>query len=365
MTDYTNSRNLIHMKKWIKDAPWFRGKVIGKAGTFPLGEISNSQTHIQFDKLYSMGANIRKSDKDQYPESVTTEMKSLLRKLKYFNSLIELDDPDYQDFLAGDDYQRERVKSMIDNVAYQYDQDLEKWYVGYGTTFTDDPDYDDKWVPWFSAASTSGSTPSNPGDMNDKVTNKDGTTGTTATILDMGTVLTSTSTNQTIDFVRQTFQPIIRAFTSFKDSNNGRRMVRTNDSVNTTAKFSFLAAPELIQDLQIIRPYDGEKILTNTNIKAQMEALGIELIPCDDFTASLEEDGTCQFGFVGDFKRNFKIGLADKMFWYAFKEIPNINSKWIKKMKSRHAPLSVPYRDGTNWYKAFFHGYFTYMNDSA
>lgn len=365
MTSYTNSRYIEHVKEYLKDAPWFKGKVLANAGRLPMGQVSRKVKYIQFDKLYALGASIKKADEKEYPASVITDMQSLLRKLKWFNGLIDWTEADYEDLQNGDLDAIEDTAAKIDNVAYQYDYDVETWFVGYGVTFTADPDYDNMWIPWFAAASTSGSTASAPADMQPKVTNIAGTTGTTATVLDMATVLDSTATGMSVDFVTKTFQPIIDGFTQFVDSNTGRRMVDTQDSIRPAANFTVLMAPELIRRLENLHPYDGEKIVMTITIKQQMEAIGINLVPCRLFTASMVEDGVCYFGFVADFARNFKIGEANPMVWEADKEIPDINSKWVKLMNSRLVPFSMPYTDGTNWFKAFFHGSFTYRNDAA
>jgi len=357
------------VKGWLEAAPWWKGLVISHAGTFPLPKKYNNSPFIQFDTLYSLGASIKKSDLKEFPQAVKTAMKGLIRKLKWFTGLLSNTEYEHEDLLAGDAFSLQDMKTQIDAVAYQYDQDIEAWYVGYGTTFTDDPDYDERWVPWFKHVAVANATIGDPACMATLVTNNADVTGTTGTILDMNTILTSTATGMTIDFVRQTFQPIIRAFTLFKDTNNGRRMVHSTNFYKTTARFVFLAAPELIDELESVHPYDGEKILLNTNIKAEMEKKNITLVPCDDFTAALAEEagggqGTCQFGFVADFNRNFKIGVAQKVKWDEWKEIPKIVSDWVKKMSARHCAFTMPYWNGTYWFKAFFAGYFTYMNDT-
>ena len=53
-----------------------------------------------------------------------------------------------------------------------------------------------------------------------------------------------------------------------------------------------------------------------------------------------------------------------KIIWEADKRIPGIKDKWVKLVTSRYVPYTHPYYDGTKWYKAFFHGYFFYMDDT-
>jgi hypothetical protein len=365
MTKYVNSRLIKHIPEYIKDKDWYRGKVIGKAGKFNLGDISHKQETIQLDKIYALGATIKKSDKRAFPSSVITDMASISRKLKWFDGIIEWTDLEHEDYIAGKDTAIEDTRVKVDNVDYQYDKDLESWFVGYGTTFTSDPDYDPLWVPWMKAASTSGSTADAPGDMNDKVTNIAGTTGTTATILDMTTVLTSTSTNMTMDFAHFTFQPVIDAFSDFEDANTGRRMVDSvaADNINVL-DYQCHVKPSLARALKAAKLYDGEKIIGKT-VAQDMNDMGIEIVPNREFSAALEEDGTCQFGFTASFSDNFKRGVANKMKWDPDLEVPGRNSKWLKKMTSRLVPYTQPYFDGTNWYKAFFHGTFVYKNDAA
>lgn len=364
MTKYVNSPNIKRLDQFLKDKNWYAGQVISKAGSFPMPVLSNKQNTVQLDKLFALGTSIKKSDHKEFPQGVITDMQSMTRKCKWFNGLIDWTSGEYEDYKNGDPYEVENTAKKIDNVDYIYDKDLETWFSGYGTTFTTDPDYDELWVPWLAAATTSGSTADAPGDMNDKVTNIAGTTGTTATILGMATVLTSTSTNMTIDFAKHTFQPIIDAFSDFADSNTGRKMVETGPDSESLGSFECHVAPSLARALKYTKLYDGEKIIGKT-VAQDMADMGITIIPNRSFSASLAEDGTCQFGFTADFNQNFQIGVVNQMNWGPDKEIPQINSKWVKLMTSRLVPFTYPYFDGSNWYKAFFHGSFTYKNDAA
>jgi len=373
MTDFTNNRFLNHIKDFIEDKNWYAGQVIKKAGRFPLGKIPNSQEYIQLDKLYALGATIKKSDKRDFPPAGITEMKSMLRKLKWFNSLVEWTEEQYEDYTSGNDYEVERTKKKIDAVDYKFDYDMEIWFVGYGTTFTSDLDYDERWIPWMKAkASTAGTgTMSDPGDLNDKVTNTAGTTGTTATILNMVTKLTSLTTNQTIDFARKTFGPVKRAMSLFKDSNTGRQMAEPHNSDAkkvANATYQVHVAPELAEEFENIKVFDGEKYL-DRSIADDMRAMGLEIVVNRQFTALLVEEngagaGVCQFGMTCDFESNFQVGIAQKIIWEADKRIPGIKDKWIKRVTSRYVPYTHPYYDGSKWYKAFFHGYFYYMDDT-
>jgi len=365
MTTYTQSSRLKIVEGFLKDAPWFKGQVIGKSGTFGAPRLYNRDKHIQLDKIIATAANIKKGLEKEFPSVPKSELKNFLRTAVWFNGLLELTESQHDDLLAGEPQTVEEIRGQIDSVNYKYDQDLEDWFVGYSTTFTSDPDYTKFWMPWFTAQATSGSSINKPADMNGKVTNIAGDTGTSGTIMDMTTVLTSTTTNQTIDFVGKTFRPIIRAFTEFKDANNGRRMVDTRNQYGTTARFTLLVDPPVIDELDGTHPYDGSQIDYKQSIGEMIRKLNIEIVPCEDFTSSFAEDGTIQFGFVADFPRNFKKGIVNKMKWDAWKEIPDVNSKWVKKMTSRLVPFTMPYYDGTNFYKAFFHGSFVYKNDAA
>jgi hypothetical protein len=364
MTKYTNSRNIAHIDQFLKDKDWYAGQVISKAGSFPMPGLSNKQNTVQLDKLFALGTSIKKSDHREFPAGVITSMQSMTRKCKWFDGLIDWTDEEHEDYLAGDVEAVEDTRRKVDNVDYQYDKDLEKWLVGYGTTFTTDPDYDELWVPWMAAASTSGSSADAPADMNNKVTNIAGTTGTTATILDMTTVLTSTTTNMTIDFAKNTFQPIIDAFSDYEDVNNGRKMVEVGPDSEALAPFQCHVAPKLARAFKYSKVYDGEKVL-GKSVAQDMADMGISIVPDRQFTAALTEDGTCQFGFTANFAHNFQYGVINPMTWHADTEIPGINSKWVKKMTSRIVPFTYPYYDGTYWNKAFFHGYFAYKNDAA
>lgn len=353
------------MDQFIQDAPWLEGAVIAASGNFAAPRISNHDKHIQLDKIIASAANIKKGIEREFPAAPKTQLYNFVRTAHWFNSLLELTDSEYEDLNAGDRIIVEEVRKKIDAINWKYDQDLEDWLVGYSTTFTSDPDYSEFWKPWFAAQATSGSSINDPADMNGKVTNNAGTTGTSGTILSMGTVMTSTSTNQTMDFVNQTFEPIIRAFNSFKDSENGRRMVEYDPRNPGKARFTLLVDPAVIDAFRSTHPYDGSQLVLSTNILKQIEELNINVLPCEDFTASFTEDGEIQFGFVADFDRNFKKGIVNQMTWNAWKEIPDTNSKWIRTMTSRYVPFTMPYYDGSNFYKAFFHGKFVYKNDAA
>ena len=371
MTDYVNNRFVNHITSWITDKDWYRGQVVKLAGKFPMGKMPNNQDFVQLDKLYALAAKIKKSDKRDFPAAGITEMKSMLRKLKWFNGLVDWTQEEHEDYLAGNSYEVEKTKAKIDAVDYTYDKDLESWFVGYGTTFTTDPDYDPRWVPWMKLQSTATETVSNPADMNSKVTNMAGTTGTTATELHMTTKLTSTTTNQTIDFAQKTFGPWIDAFTDFEDSNTGRHMAEPRlpgENPQANSAFQVHVAPKLANKFFQIKVYDGEKYLNRT-IADDMHAMGIQIVPNRQFTAAFVEDaggseGKCQFGFTSDFSDNFQIGVANPMNWEADYEIPGINPQWIKKMTSRLVPYTHPYRDGTNWHKAFGAGAFYYKDDT-
>jgi len=368
MTDYVNNRFIKQTADFIRDLEWWAGPVLGKAGKMPSPVIANNEQYVQFDKLYALGANIKKSDNRAYPQAVATEMKSLLRKTKWFTGLLEWNELEHEDYVAGNAYEVENTRVKIDNINYQRDEDLEKWFVGYGTTFPSDVDYDERWVPWMKLQSSASETPSNPADMNDKVTNIAGTTGTTAVELNMTTILTSTTTNMTMDFVNKTFGPIMQAFNIFKDTNNGRRMVEYRGQFAGSNMYQCHINPAAIPELHRAKIYDGEKLTTKT-VAQDMNDMGIEIVPNRQFTYALAEEaggseGKIQFGFTANFERNFKIAVANNMKWEADLEIPGVNSKWVKKYNERLLPFTMPYYDGTNWYKAYFAGYFTYMNDT-
>ena len=372
MTDYTNNRFIKDMDKWIEDKDWYHGEVIKRAGSFPLGPTANNTKYIQLDKLYSLGATIKTSDEKEFPPDGITAMKSMLRKLKWKNGLLGWTEEQYEDYIAGNSYEQQRTKVKLDAVDFTYDADMEKWFVGYGTTFTTADDYDPRWIPWMKlkAATAGTGTMSDPGDMNDLVTNTAGTTGTTAVELNMVTKLTSLTTNQTIDWARKTFGPFIRAFSLFKDTNTGRRMVHPKSGSNpqSPARYQVHVAPELAEELFQIKVYDGEKY-TNETIAQSMASMHIEIVPNRQFDANLAEDaaggeGKCQFGFTSDFADNFKIGFANPMNWEADKKIVGVKDKWIKRMTSRVVPYTHPYYSGAKWYKAFGAGYFFYMDDT-
>jgi hypothetical protein len=365
MTTYTNNSRMGEIDGYLETMPWWKGQVVGKAGTFPMDHYPDAVKHIEFETVLAAATNIKKGLEKEFPAASGSDLKKALRTLHYFGGLLSATDGMYGDLTSGDKLTVEKFKTQIDALEYQFDQDTENWGVGYSTTFTSDPDYSEFWVPWFKARAGSGSTISNPADMNVKVTNRAGTTGTEGTILSMATVLSSIATAQTVNFVKETFGPITRAFSSFVDTNNGRRMVGTSNQYTNNARFTFLGCAALIEEMENANPYDGEKVILTETIADQMRKKKIDLVPCEDFSASLIEDGVCQFALVADFPRNFKIGISDPVTFEAWKEIPEVNSKWVRKMWNRWTTMNMPYFDGTYWRKAFFHGTFVFENDAA
>lgn len=365
MTTYTNNSRMGVVDEYIKTMPWWKGEIVGKAGKFPLPHYPDEVKHIQFSAVLAQAAKIKKGLEKEFPAASEADLKQMMRTLHYFTGLISATDSQYNDIGMGDKLAVEKLNQKVDALEYQFDQDLENWGVGYGTTFTTDPDYSAFWVPWFHARAGSASSISDPADMNNKVTNIANTTGTEGTILDMTTVLTSTATGATVDFVKHTFGPIMRAFSALVDTNNGRRMVGTTNNYTNNSRFTFLGCAALLEELELCHPYDGEKFITDVSIADLMRAKKIDLLPCENFTASLVEDGTCQFGLIADFQRNFQVGISDPVIFEAWKELPDVNSKWIRKMWNRWTAISMPYFDGTYFRKAFFHGSFVYRNDTA
>jgi hypothetical protein len=356
-TTYVKNPFLLTDQQYLNDRPWFREPVLNIFGSEPMVNGNKQEKPL--------GAKTKVSDDLEYPDGVETEPLVLVRKLKRFNDILGLDELDYNAFIAGNRYITESMRRKIDNVEFAHQQELVKWSIGYSTTWTGEPDYDSEWVPFLDAKAAS-TVPGDPGDMNGQVTNIAGTTGTTGTILSMGTTLTSTTTNQTIDFVKHTFLPIIQGFTSFVDSNSGRRMVQTTNQVSANSIFYCLMDPSAINAIMWEKLYDGEKvILAGPTVLDEMNKRNIFLVPTSEFTASLAEDGTVQFGFVADPKTNFIWKIAVPRTWKEWEKIPGRNVEWLRKATSRLTCLTIPYSDGTDWHKAFFHGTFVYKNDAA
>jgi len=370
-TKYLNNPHLKMVDTYIEDAPWWAGQVISKAGRFEHKLEFEADSRVQLTKLIANAAKIRKGIKLAFPDSAHSEMNSLYRTAHWFTGLAEIEGEQYRDMKKGDTRQIQRVTAEIDAINYAFDQDLEDWFVGHGVTFTSDVNYSPEWFPWFGLKATSTDI-GDPQDMMIKVTTIAGNVGVSGTALYTDTILTSIDgTGSTVNFTNQTFGPIIRAFAAFKDSQNGRRMVNSANKYSTTARFTMLCAPELIDAMEHIYEYDGEKILyQGPTVAERIRALNIEIVPCESYTAGLVEDaagleGACYFNLIADFNRNFLLGMVTSMEWsewYPTDTTPHPD--YAKEMKTRLIPLTVPYFDGTNYFKATFTGYFYYMDDT-
>lgn len=361
MTSYLNNNKIQMQQDILRPVDWLKGQVIGKAGRFAYTKDFPSKGGvIQLNDIYALAAKIKVSDDGTFPNGVNVKDVSILRSPKWFNGLISYDHRDYQDLEAGRVDFANSYRKKVSAVEYAHDQELEDWFVGYSATWAADPHVDNNWIPWFNAVPAASSSSTNPADMNHLVTTTGGTTGTEGTILDMGTVLYSGSTNATVNFVLKTFQPIISAFDKFKDANTGLRMV------DSGARYTFMASQELIGWLKKIHPYDGSQYNQNVTIADQMSAANIDMIINEEFTSSIQEDGTCQFGLVADFEKNFQIGVLKAMSPGPWKDSGGVLPQHEQGFESRYIPYTQPYWDGSAyWRKAFFHGSFTFMNDAA
>lgn len=361
MTSYINNRRIQMISEFLKPYDWLKGDIIKRAGRFALTEnIPRKGGTVQLNDLYATGAKVKVSDAGEFPEGGNVKDISIVRSPKWFNGIVEYDHRDFEDLEGKDNYFLQDYKKKVDNVFFAHDQEVEDWFVGYSATWASDPHVDNTWIPWFDAVAAASSSASNPADINHLVTNIAGTTGTEGTLLDMTTILTSTTTNMTVDFARHTFRPIMRAFEVFKDANTGLRMV------GPSAHYTFMAAQTIVRELESVRPYDNEKIDMSISIAEQMRNMGIDLAVCEDFTSSLEEDGVCQFGFAADFERNFQLAPIQKMSAGAWKDTGGVLPKHQQPFESRYMPYTQPYWDGSAyWRKPFFHGSFIYKNDAA
>ena len=369
-TKYLNNPHLKVVDEYFTDAPWWEGQVISKAGRFEHKIQFRADSRVQLTKLIADAATIYKGVKLAFPDAAHSEIDSLYRTAHWFTGFTEIEGDDYKDMQAGDTRQIQRMAKEVDSINYAFDQDLEDWFVGHGETYTDDVDYSPEWMPWFGLKATSTDI-GDPQDMQIKVTTIANNIGTSGAALYTDTILTSRDAKgATPDFVNATFGPIIIAFSKFVDAKNGRRMVHTANKYSTTARFTMLCAPELIDSMEHVYSFDGEKILMQgPSIADQIRARNIEIVACPSYTAGLVEDagsleGACYFALVADFPRNFLLGMCNSMEWsewYPTDTTPEPD--WAKQMKTRVIPLTVPYSDGTNYFKAVFTGYFYFMDD--
>jgi hypothetical protein len=156
MTTYTNNSRMGEVDQYLEARPWWKGKVVGKAGTTPIGSYPNAVKHIQFETVLAAATNIKKGLEKEFPAASGADLKAAMRTLHYFTGILSATDGVYSDLEKGDKLTVQKFKQEVDALEYQFDQDTENWAVGYGTTFTSDVDYSEFWVPWFKARAGSG-----------------------------------------------------------------------------------------------------------------------------------------------------------------------------------------------------------------
>jgi hypothetical protein len=364
MTTYLNNPYLKRVEKYLKDQPWFKDKIFDSTGTFPFPQKYMRDKYCQLDKLIAQAANIRTGVDLEFPDVSKSTLASLTRLAFWKTAKIDLTYEQRQDLEAGDPMIKTSLDGQIDSVNFNFNKDRRTWFVS-GPTSGTDVNYSSEWIPWYAlkaVTSTGDLGISDPADMNGKAG------GTAGTLLDLtAAVLWSSTTNQSVDFVEALLGKIEEGFEAFEDTRNGRRMVALNqDGSVADNAYQYHFHPVIINRMKKVHPYDGEKVDFSKTIYDQIAAGG-EVLADPDLTYSTAEDGECYFRVVANPKRNFGKGIINKPTWTKWVETNpgSLTSGAQKGFKVRYVPFTMPYFDGTNYFKAEVYGKFTFKNDAA
>jgi len=361
MTTYLNNPFLTRVDQYLKDQAWFKDKIFESTGEFPFPQKYMRDKYCQLDKIIALAANIRTGVELEYPDVSKSVLKSFTRLAFWKSAKLDLSHEQWMDLEAGDPMIKTELDGQIDSVNFNFNKDRRQWFVS-GPTSGTDVNYSSEWIPWYALVATGSSSIGNPADMNGKAG------GTAGTLLDLtAVVLWSSTTGATIDFCNALLGKIHEGFEAFEDTNNGRRMVALNqDGTPQDTPYQLHFHPVIISWLKQVHPYDGEKVDFTTTIYAQLAA-DHEILADPDLTYSTAEDGECYFRIVADPKRNFGKGITNAPKW----------SKWVetnpgsltpgaqKGFSVRYVPFTMPYWDGSYFYKAEVYGKFTFKNDAG
>jgi len=361
MTTYLNDPYLEVVDEYLKDQEWFKDGLFDKAGKFNMPVKYRDQENIQLNKIIAQAADILHGVKLAFPAAAKSQMKSLTRTAEWFTGLIDLDGDQYADVQAGNPRVQAHLDAQIDSLNFNFNKDRRAWFT-VGPTSGTDVDYTSDWIPWFGLVSTANSSIGDPADMNGKAG------GTAGTQLDLtgSAVMWSSTTNSSIDFVNALVGKSIEAFEAFEDSANGRRMVSLSPGSTGNVKYGLVLHPVIISWMKRTSVYNGEFVDHNTKLSTLFEGMGIELVPDPAETYSTAEDGEVYYRFVADWGRNFLAGTIEKPTFTKWVEVGDpLNPGAEKGLKARYVPLTIPYFDGTNYFKSVVIGKFTFKNDAG
>lgn len=363
MTTYLTNPYLKRYDKYLKDQPWFKDQIFDRTGTFPFPQKYMRDKYCQLDKLIAQAANIRTGVDLEFPDVAKSTLKSLTRLAFWKTAKLDLTHEQRKDLEAGDPMIKNELDGQIDSVNFAFNEDRRDWFVD-GPVSGTDVNYSSEWIPWYAlkaVTSTGDLGFSDPADMNGKAG------GTAGDLLDLtSVVLWSSTTKQTIDFVNALTRAIKAAFNAFKDSSNGRRMCRLNpDGSLADNQFDLYLDPVMCEALKDIHPYDGEKLDLTKNIYTMFNEAGFQIFPLPGLSYSQAEDGEVYFIIVAQPERNFGKGIPNAPTWSKWTEVnPGLTPGAQKGFSVRYVPFTMPYFDGTNYFKAEVKGKFTYKNDA-
>ena len=361
MTTYLQNPHLQRLDEYLKDQTWFKDMVVESTGIFNMPLKYMRDKYVQLDKIIAQAANIRKSVDLEYPDTAKSQLKSFTRLAVWFTAKMGLSHDQYQDYLAGDPRIKTEIDGQVDSINFNFNKDRREWFVD-GPTSGTDPNYISDWIPWWKLVATGSSNIGNPADMNGKAG------GTAGAILDLTStaVLWSSSTNASINFHQALLSEAMTAFEDFEDSSNGRRMVNMNANEEGINNYTLFVDLPVIRKFKDTNIYNGEFWDNSRNVYQSIADMGVEIKPDPTLSSSFAEDGEIQFRLVAEIERNFKRGIVNKPKWTGWEPTDNSLTPGVHRGFSvRYVPFTMPYYDGTNYFKAMVKGKFTYKNDAA
>lgn len=361
MTTYLTNPYLKVVDGFLKDVPWFKDQIFDRAGSFNLPKVYRHDETIQLNKIIAQAADILHGTKLDYPEVSKSELKMMVRTAFWFSGRLDLTGDQYTDLKAGSPIVAENLRSQADSLDFNFNKDRRTWFT-VGPTSGTDLDYSPDFIPWYGLVSTGNSSINDPADMNGKAG------GTAGTRLDLtaSAILWSSTTNMSVDFPTALLGKCREAFEAFEDTANGRRMVSLGQDGTTIMKYDLYVHPVVASWFKNAPMYDGEKVKTESKVAPAIEAMGVNIIPDPGQTYSTAEDGECNFTLVGDVERNFKKGKIQAPTFTKWTETGSqLNPGVEKGLSARYVPFSMPYFDGTNFFKASVIGKFTFKNDAG
>lgn len=366
---FYNQKMLAVQQGYLKLNPAYTDPILKDFGTMPV-QIDKKNNYVQWDGVFGLGARVKKADGLVFPEQGDVKFDRMLRKAKWFNSIIKLDELTYKAFSQGSEEAVAKVQELMQDIEWKFAQDPILWFFGYGNNFLTDPDVDPDWKPWFKAPAADGNgTMEDPIPFNELVVPDGGAAGTPETALAFA--VNMSGTNQTVNFAQKLLGPIVEGALKMKDANTGKQLLKSQSSSDPTSDvFRIYLHPLVIARLKRTACIDSDKRQLNKSLLQDIEQMGFVVMPYKDLTYSYAEDGVIQFIVVVNPKDNFMIGIPDGMTVEGFYEESQGGQKsYIQRYYERLCPGVRPYRmeitAGTEQYfAAWMHGTFVYMDDA-